>query len=85
MFPKKSRTILSNTTLTLKSKNTIIPYSTTPTKTSNNTFQYYPQYDIEIVPTNIPMSFKRHVKNLSDWKRILIQRIKNIDANESLM
>ena len=66
-------------------KATIIPYSATLTKKSNNTFQCYPQYDIKIVPTNILMSFKRHVNNLPDWKRILIQRIKDRDANESLI
>ena len=47
-------------------KATIIPYSATLTKKSNNTFQCYPQHDIKIVPTNILMSFKRHVNNLPD-------------------
>ena len=41
-----------------------IPFSATPTKESNNTFQCYPQFDITIVPTKTPMSFKKHIRNL---------------------
>ena len=66
-------------------KATTIPYSASPTKKSNNKFHCYPQHDIEVVPTNIPMSFKRHVNNLPNWKHLLIQRAKKTDANESLI
>ena len=66
-------------------KATTIPYSASPIMKSNNKLQCYSQHDIERVPTDIPMSFKRHVNNLPDWKRIIIQKVKEIDANESLI
>ena len=31
------------------------------------------------------MSLKRYINNLSDWKRILIQKVKEIDTNGSLI
>ena len=63
----------------------IIPSSATITKKSNNNFHCYPQHDITIVPTKISMSFKRHLNNLPDWKNIIIQSGKEINANESLL
>ena len=39
-------------------KTTVIPQSATPTKKRDNNFQCYPQHDIDIVPTNVPMSLK---------------------------
>ena len=62
-----------------------IPFSATPTKESNNIFQCYPQFDMTIVPTKTPMSFKIHIQNLPTWKYILIRSGKETQANESLL
>ena len=42
-------------------KTNIIPFSATPTKESNNTFQCYPQFDMTIVPTKP----RCHLKDIS--------------------
>ena len=66
-------------------KTTVIPQSITGTKKRDDNFQCYPQHDIESAPSNISMSLKRHINNLPEWKRLLIQNAKEINTEESLI
>lgn len=68
-----------------KIKTTVIPQSATLTKKQDNKFKNYPQHDLENHPSAAPMNLKRYIKNLPEWKILLIQNATEIYTNEPLI
>jgi len=68
-----------------KIKTNAIPQRATPIKKQDNKFIYYPQHDLEVTPSTVPTTLKRYIHNLPEWKRLLIQSVTEINANEPLI
>ena len=68
-----------------KIKTKTIPQRATPIKQRDNNFTCYPKHALEATLSKVPMTLKKHINNLLEWKRILIQSATELKTKEPLI
>ena len=68
-----------------KIKTKTIPQRATPIKQRDNNFTCYPKHDLEATLSKVPMTLKKRINNLLEWKRLLIQSATELKTKEPLI